>query len=383
MKGYLLKSRNEKQKEKSIDLLNGKNLSENPEKSGNTNKFKKQNQFTEEENKFFSAEQSLQHPFKSHKLYNSFSNLSLQSVLFFAFTDPSFLSVFRFLDPLQFNELSLMNIFSAKQLSSQLSYTYRKYRPSLTFSLIYDQGFIGGERGGYQNEFFKPFIFKLFRTSNFGGALAQNYLLKKKDPISYRDRAFNIAFHYPLIIKNYWKLSLISSFQLGQEQFNNEGKYLSKYFPVLFYKSQFWNSYIGHRGGISYNFERKYKYAYFFRKKRTLELSYSIMHTEMKPKLYNTYLTGHIQAFFVEELGKEWFVTLNGVARRKLWDKELLLKHQEETSLNYSSFKPYTKDLYRFQFQILKVFKLLLLSFKNSFSFKALCSFDRSVFFVV
>lgn len=367
-----LKGKSRKQKEKSFtDLSDKKKLLSQPKKKLSDREiFEEKNESSQTEEKFISEKEFSPNISDSHKAYNSLNNLSLQKILFLAWIEPSFLSSFHFLDPLQFNEFSLVNFFSPKQFFLQTSYIYRKYRPSLAFSFIYDQSFLDGKKDKYRIQTLKDIGF--LETEDIYTSYQENLL---KTYIPYRDRAFDITVKYPLIIKNQWNLSLISSLQLGQKQFNNEGKHFSKYFPALFHKSKAWKSYIRHRGGINYSFKRRYKYAYSFHKRRDFKLSYNMLHTETKQKSYNTHLNGQITAHFTEEIGKEWFVTLNGVAKQNLWNKgpqRALLRHKEETSLNYNSFKQNIQNLYRFDFQILKVLNYSYYPLKIPFALRRL-----------
>ncbi len=265
-----------------------------------------------------------------HNTYNSLSNLSLQPITFYAWIWPlnknynlHFLSKVQFMDPLRFNQFSLNNVFiPQKYFSFQMSYTYMKYRPSLDFSFAYNQK----------------------QKSKSSLALQEDIRLKA-------------ALIYPLIIKNQWTLSLTKNVQLGQERQNE--KHSNKDFPVFFnnMSKKAHKNYIQHGAGINYSFKRKYKHAYSFYKKRALKLSYSVRHIEEKPRAYKTHLSGQMEAYFTEEIGEEWFVSLNGAIRRNLQNQNLerlLLRNKDTMVLHYNSFKQNVQHLYELDFQILK-----------------------------
>ena len=307
----------------------------------------------EQGKKFFSKESSLNST-QSHKIYNPLNNLTFQHMFFLIWKNPFSKSFFSgpfqftnrlvFLDPLQFNKFSLTaSSVNPKQFSFHLSYSYLKYRPSLSFSFIYNQ------------DFFHKQNIHIFKKLGF---LEKRDIPTKKSHIPYRDRVFDMALSYPLIVKNQWRLLLINNFQLGQIQFNNTGKYVSRYLPLLSYDSKPWQNYIGHGGELSYSFERRYPYSYSFHKKRTLRLSYNMIHTKKRRK-FKTHLYGQIRTYFIEEIGKEWFVTLNGLAKKSLGNsRPQVLFLEEDIFLSqtlYSNFKRNAQDLYRFDLQILKV----------------------------
>ena len=308
------------------------------------------------------------------ELYNPLSHLSLQQVFLLyipkvflpyipkvfllyipktllPYINPGFLYAFQFSDPLQFNKLFLIGSLGKKQKRFQLSYSYEEFRPSVAFSFSYEENQLDQSR-------FKTFKDIDFLETEDIYIPYENNLLKIKDYIPYRDRSFGLSSQYPLLIRSYWNLTIASSLQLGQKQFNNTTK--NKSLPFLFYKAKAWNSYINHQGAIRYKYKRKYPYAYSSHSQRGFQLSYNILNTENRSQTYSTtQLSGQIQAYATEEIAKEFFMTVNGVLKRNLWNRETqrsLLKKENEVILSYGSLKHSFQNLNKLDFQLLKVF---------------------------
>ena len=286
-----------------------------------------------------------------HKPYNFLSNLALQQFFLFAYNNTYF-SSFLFMDPLKFNELSLYNSVGSKYKHFNLSYVYKKYRPSLSFSLDYEESFLSERKDKHRIQTLKEIGF--LNTEDI--FYSDSNRLKKKQSIFQRDRSFGLSMTYPLLIKPQWRLLWINNLQLGQKQFNNEDAYVGDYPIFLFHKPKPWKSYIQHAGILRYSFERKYKYAYSSHKRRILQLSYNILSLGKKLQLENTYWNGQTQIYLTEEFGKEWFVTLDGTAAINLWDREpQRFLSQKRGGINYGSFRRAFRDLYQLDFQVLKV----------------------------
>ena len=306
--------------------------------------------FKEEQQSLLKTQQSIekfsQNKINSHKPYSSFSNLSLYLMnfsYFINFEDTSlynFSADFLFSDPLEFNKLLLYSSIGKYEKLFQLSYLYEKHRPFLSFSFVYDEGYLEAKKDKYTIATFKDLGFlEIEDIYNF----YPNSILRKKIYIPYKDRAFDFSFEYPLLIKPDWSLFFISEFKAGQKQFNRMD----------------WKNYINHAASLNYAFKKKYSYSYSFSRRRFVKLSYNMLHLKPDSKTYNSYLTGSLQAYLTEEIGKEWFITLSAMGKRKLWDKEpkKLFFHTDSSDVffSYSSLKQSVQNVYKLNFQILKV----------------------------
>jgi len=163
------------------------------------------------------------------------------------------------------------------------------------------------------------------------------------------DRAFDLSIAYPLMARSRWELSWANSLQWGQGFLGNE----DRFFPFLFYQPASWSNYVQHEGKLQYSFARKYPNAYSFYRKRALELSYDVM-----AQSYSTYLNGKIMAYWSAEFGKEWFITLNGRLKTRLWSKglqPLLFEADGKGISSYIELRQSIEDILQLDFQLLKV----------------------------
>ena len=243
--------------------------------SGSTNKefLVKDNSTTQDsspkiKNTFFPTQIPIQQ-IKHHRAYNSLKMLSLENISFLLFIDIPFYelnSKINWQDPLKYNKLRAHTALGSQQyFASKLLYGYNKYRLSLDMAVSYNQKLIDGSENIEQ---IKSLIdVGLLNKKDFG--TFDNISDIKNFSAVKRNRAVEMGFEYPFVIKNYWKLSWIQSGKWGQLQLNQNPLYLSKHLPVLWFKSQPWKNYFEHSGGINFNFERKYKYAYYFYKKKS------------------------------------------------------------------------------------------------------------------
>ena len=314
-----------------------------------------------------------------HQPYYSISNLALRQMFLFASLDRNFIFDSQFLDPLKRNELSLSGIFGAKRKSFSLSYAYEKYRPSLAVSLIYDENHLKREKNKYNIQTLKD-IGLLDEKDIFYPMNSSSKSLKSRDYIFQRSRAVELSWSYPLKIRSY-RIFWMNSLQLGQKQFNNKSR------GVLSYKPKVWKSYLQHKGGLKLNFERKYKYAYSSHKKKGFHLIYKMFHLKTARQSYSTRLSAKAGAYLTKEFGKEWFVTLNGEVKKKLWDRgpktpllrttdnpfSLFLQNLIDVYLPmYGSFKEDFENLYQLDFQVLKVLNHSYYPLKIPFSVRRL-----------
>lgn len=291
-----------------------------------------------------------------HKTYNSLKNLYLKQVLFLLDPFSSALTgYFQFLDPLWFSDLVLLGSIGPTRGYFDLSYTYRKHRPFISFSLIYDESRLKGQEDRHTIQTLKDIGF--LETEDIYIPRTEN-VLHKRVYIPHRDRAFALSLRYPLLRRAYWGLSTSQSLQWGQMQFHNKELYFGKSFPFLFYKPKSWKNYIQNTGKLRYSYTRKYKYSYSYYSKKVLQLSYDMLFVGAIFHPDNIHLSGQAQAHLMEEFGKEWFVTLNGTVKKKLWDREpqnLFLMTNGDVVFSYGSFKQAFQDLYQLDFQVLKV----------------------------
>ncbi len=288
--------------------------------------------------------------FDSHQFYSPLKNLSLQEVSFLKFDGwrPVWKTSFKFLDPLQFNKLSFFYLSSKKQKSFELSYAYQKYRPILKTALIGDKTYIT-DRANFGAQAFKDI--KILKTDNNFDLLSS--LADQLQPAILINRAFDLSLAYPLAIRPRWDLSWTNSLRWGQIQLIDQ----DHFFPFLSYKPAGWRNYIRHEGGLKYSFSRKYPYAYSFYDKKDLELSYSIMSLETKPKSYNPILNGEIYVGWTQEFGKEWFVALNSAGKKRLWSRKPIQPSpaiKKDSSAAAGDLKRSIQDLFVLELKILK-----------------------------
>ena len=275
------------------------------------------------------------------RIYRAFNNLSLQNLFFLAGIEPYFIGFLNFSDPLLFNELALFNTFGSKNQSIKITYSYRKYFPSLFLSLMYDEIWLDRKKDFYRIQTLKHI--GLLDKNDIFYFKGQN--LRKRDSIFSRDRAIKLSWSYPLIVKPEWNVSLSQGLLFGQKQFNNE----YKAFPVFSYKNKPWKNYILHTGKFKYNFERIYPQAYSAHKKRVFNIMYNTIHISGESQLQWDVLIGG-----TEELGAEWFLTLNGGITKNSLSREpqQILK---KSTLAHSSFEQEFKSLYQLSAELLKV----------------------------
>ena len=286
--------------------------------------------------------------------YNSLSALSLCcvfSLLSFPNAEKglSLFSSFQFLDPLQWNRFSFDSFFNKNRKLIQLSYSYKQYRPTLSVSFTYNNSHLQGKKNKYELLSLKELGFlekkELFTAFNE---------FKKDFSTPYKDRAIRFSFLYPLIKKAQWNLSFTSTFQFGQKQFQNSSP------SFWLAQTKNWKNYFQQKGEIRYQYKRKYPYAFSSYSQKSLKLSYDVFVNKVAQN-YKSQLSGQIQAYLKQELGKEWYLSLNGLLKRNAWNRKpqnLLFKTDADLFFDYNSFKYTFKNLSRFDIQILKVLNL-------------------------
>ena len=186
---------------------------------------------------------------------------------------------------------------------------------------------------------------------------SQSQALKQRNYILSRDRAVELSWAYPLIIKSHWVLLWANSFQCGQKQFN-AGK---NFFLAWRGKSKPWKSYLQHKGELKYSYKRKYRYGYSFHKKRIFKISYNTLAGRPFLKRLKSQFSWQAQFSLTEEIGREWFASFDGSVKKNLWDPEesfqTLSGYLEEENMIFpldSHSEQNVQNLYKLNFQILK-----------------------------
>ena len=352
----------------------------------------KDNLFHQTNSLIKTASDSSQNKFKP---YRAFNQLSLQQMAFY-FAPPlssykflkkfnfyqgsDFLSFFRFLDPLQFNELLISNRLSENNKFFSVSYSYQKYRPAFEFSFLYKESQLDLEKDKFLIQTFKDIGFLdtkdiFYRVGN---------LLKKADSLFQRMRAFSFSLSYPLYIASESKLSFKSHFLFGGKEFN---------------KDKGWKNYIDQGSQLKYEFKRKYSQAYSYHKKRELRLMYNFLQLEEDTKSNSQFLNGSLQASLTEEFGQEYFFQLNGKMLFNLWNREPINPQIEEGTVfycsdlkqgiqNFSKKKfycpPFTQSLhglYQINAELIKVLNFSYYPLKMPFSLRRLAPLAGVSFF--
>ena len=302
----------------------------------------------------------------THKNYSAFSQLSLSQIILlgnpktFCLDKKSFcpgpflLSFFQFLDPLNINELILYNLFAKRKKFFRLSYNYKKYRPQLSLSLIYDETYLSKKGKSHHIQLFKEL--GLLEREDIPSSF-KNQPLKKRNYILARDRAVDLSWSYPLILKTHWVLLWANSFQWGQKQLNSSKSFWRAWRDQI----KPWKSYLQHKGELKYSYKRKYRYSYSFHKKRVVKLSYNARAGQPFSKQLKTRFSWQAQFFLTEEIGREWFASFNGSMKKNLWDPEeslqTLSSWPEEENMIFpldNSSEQNIQNLYKLNFQILK-----------------------------
>ena len=148
----------------------------------------------------FSSRDFLKEDFfhKNLKFYKPLNRLSFQQFFFYVIPDLSgsynFSTSFRFLDPLQWNELLISNNLSKSNKLLELSYSYQKYRPTFELSLLYDESQLDLKENEDMIETFKDIGFLDTRDIFY----PVGKLLKKRKFLIQRTRALCLSVCYPI-----------------------------------------------------------------------------------------------------------------------------------------------------------------------------------------
>ena len=313
--------------------------------------------------KAFEFEKS--HPLPHQKAYNSLSYLNLRKTLFLVYTVPPFLndlydfklpdtfdmdlrfknlnffSELQFFDPLTFNKFSLKGFIQKNQKLFTISYTYKKYRPSFVIAFNYKEAKLSKNRS------------KVFKHPGFleiENLSVSNKKNLKSVYIPYRDQSLILSFEYPLIKRSFWNLSLSNSLTLGRKQFNNTDKLFSA-FPLFFYQSKPWISYLNNKSQIMYEYKRKYPHSWKARSQKIVKISHDFLY--VKKEYHSVKGMVHISG----EIGKEWFADAK-------WQGKINLpfispsKKRENTIPELGAFGNIFTNWNQAGFQLLKVLNL-------------------------
>ena len=316
------------------------------------------------------------------KPYNALSQLSLQNFSFYfapdypAFSLPfdvdtyraGFSSFFHFSDPLQFNELLVFNKLGKNDKSLKFSYLYKKYRMALELSFFYDESQLNLKESQYLIETFKDI--GLLNTRDIFYPEKGGSNLIKGDSLFQRTRALSFALKYPFYIDSESSLSFKSLLRFGQKEFN---------------KNRSWKNYVEQEGQLKYKFSRKYQKAYSYHKKRTVTLRYNFLQLKDSSKSHPQFLNGALKAFLMEELGREYFLSLSGRVLLSLWDREPKWPQVKEENVFYCSLqKLYQKgfcpdeftlsshNIYQGSIELLKLLNLSYYPLKTPLSIRRL-----------
>ena len=314
----------------------------------------------------------------SFKPYNSLSQLSLQKFYFYFAPDypafsseiyqADFSSFFNFSDPLQFNELFVFNELGQNDKFFKFSYSYKKYRMALELSFFYDESYLNLKDSEYLIETFKDIGF--LKTRDIFYPVKKDLSLMKKDSLFQRTRALALALNYPFYIDSESSLAFKALLRFGQKEFNKNKK---------------WKSYIEQEGQLKYQFSRKYQKAYSYHKKRSLALKYHFLQLKESSKSHPQFLNGALQAFLMEELGRESFLSLSGTVLLNLWNREPRWPQiKEENAFSCSFQKLYQKgvcpdefklsshNIYQGSIELMKLLNLSYYPLKIPFSIRRL-----------
>ena len=326
---------------------------------------------------------------KSFKPYNSLSMLSLNRFAFFYLPvlieeketegelDHSLFSLFHFLDPLQFNELLISNFLSKTNKFINAFYSYKKYRPAFEFSVFYDERRLSLEKDEYLIETYKELGF--LETEDI--YLSQGPFYLKRDSYFQRTWDATLSVSYPFYISSESSLIFKAQFGGGKKEFN---------------KSKVWKDYLSQSSQLAYQFKRKYSQAYSYHKKRDLSLKYEFLGL----KNNNRFLNGTGQFGFIEELGREYFLSFRGKAFINLFNREpkniqvkeglvfycsdLKLAGQNLSEKKYpcpNEDKLSLKSLYQGSLEMLKVLNYSYYPLKAPFSLRRLAPLAGLSFF--
>ena len=320
---------------------------------------------------------------KSLKPYKALSQLSLEM---FAFlyqpvrrenkqTNHSFYSFAQFSDPLQHNQFLISNAWGKTHKSINTLYFYRKYRPSFELSFLYDERRLSGKKDMFLIETYKELGF--LETEDIELPLDQS----KRD--SHFQRSWNMALSvsYPFYINSESNLKLKAQIGAGKKEFN---------------KSNVWKDYISHSGKLEYQFKRKYFQAYSYHKMKKLSLKYNFLSLNSNRR----FLNGIGSASLIEELGREYFLSLSGKAFINLWNREpksiqvkdrvvvscFILQlaaqglYQDKYSCSNKN-KQSIKNLYQGSIELLKVLNYSYYPLKIPFSVRRLAPLAGLAFF--
>ena len=296
------------------------------------------------------------------KPYHAFSNLRFKKFG---------LSVFQynygfvnFEDTLNFNNLILSGFIFKSNQFFKLSYFHKKYRPQFEISLNYNKGtlFENDQIDTFQDlgflepedQYFKEELEELQEERSKEGAVDEEFLqgfngeqvqvsrvVKKVRPyLNYKAWALSLGLNYPLYRRSESSFNASSLLTFGQRQFNQN----------------LWIEYFNNKGSLSYNFQRRYPFAYFFYKKRELKAEYSLHFIPSK----TFHLSYSIKGSFVEDLGREFFLDVKGKTFWGLWNRTLTplpLNFLEGLQWSYIFLEESVRNLYQLDMTLFKVFK--------------------------
>ena len=318
---------------------------------------------------------------KSVKLYRPFSFLSLNQ-FFFSYVPEiqieeesipqAFSAFFKFLDPLQYNQLLLYNRWSENNKFINASYSYQKYRPSFGFSFLYEESSLDFKEDKYLIQTFRDIGF--LDTKDIFYPVGK--FLRKKEALFQRTWKLALSVSYPIYLNSESKLSFESQIGLGEKEFN---------------KNKLWKSYISQSGQLKYLFKRGYSQAYSYHKKRELSVLYDFLHLKGKTQTSHSFLNGALYAGLTEELGQEYFLSLNGKVLLNLWNREPHWPQIKTETIFYCSdlkqavqkvyhrkypcpnkFKQSIHNLYQGNIELLKVLNYSYYPLKAPFSLRRL-----------
>ena len=315
------------------------------------------------------------------KPYRPFRLLSLNQ-LFFSYAPEvqikeesipqAFSASFKFLDPLQYNQLFLYGGLNGKSKFVNASYSYQEYRPSFGFSFFYEEISLDFKEDTYLIQTFRDIGF-LGRKDIF---YSKGKFLMKRKALFQRDWRLALSVTYPIYLSSESKLSFESKIGLGEKEFN---------------KDKLWKSYVSQSGQLKYLFKRNYSQAYFYHKKRELSVLYDFLHLNSKSEANRSFLNGTLYAGLTEELGQEYFLSLNGKLLLNFWNREpqwppikentifycsdlkqMVQKLYQKRSLCFNHFKQSVHNLYQGSIELLKVLNFSYYPLKAPFSLRRL-----------